>query len=139
MRRAGKTTYLHQLLDERRSTLPPERAICIGFDDDRLADIEVEQLGFPLEEFYRLHPALRGREMVHWFLDEIPLVRRLLVLDRDNVPRAETPGVRVQPVSGGRLSVAVLDDLAADWSCIQPTEILAFSRLQLSHSVAAEA
>lgn len=74
MRRAGKTTYLHQLRDERRSTLPPERALYIGFDDDRLAGIEVEQLGFLLEEFYRAHPELRGRETVYWFLDEIQLV-----------------------------------------------------------------
>jgi hypothetical protein len=74
MRRAGKTTYLRQLLDERRAALPPERAVFLGFDDDRLAGLEVEQLGFLLEEFYRRHPALRGRETVHWFLDEIQLV-----------------------------------------------------------------
>jgi hypothetical protein len=74
MRRAGKTTFLHQLLDERRSALPPERALYIGFDDDRLAGIEVDQLGFLLEEYYRNYPALRSRETVHWFLDEIQLV-----------------------------------------------------------------
>ena len=74
MRRAGKTTFLHQLLEERRSTLPPERAIYIGFDDDRLAGIEVDQLGFLLEEYFRLDPSLRSRETVHWFLDEIQLV-----------------------------------------------------------------
>ena len=74
MRRAGKTTFLQQLLDERRSALPPERALYIGLDDDRLAGIEVDQLGFLLEEYYRLHPALRSRETVHWFLDEIQLV-----------------------------------------------------------------
>jgi hypothetical protein len=74
MRRAGKTTFLHQLLDERRAALPPERALYIGFDDDRLAGIEVDQLGFLLEEYYRIYPALRSRETVHWFLDEIQLV-----------------------------------------------------------------
>lgn len=74
MRRAGKTTFLRQLLDERRSALPPERALFIGFDDDRLAGIEVDQLGFLLEEYYRVHPSLRSRETVHWFLDEIQLV-----------------------------------------------------------------
>ena len=74
MRRAGKTTYLCQLLDERRAALPSERALYLGFDDDRLAGIELEQLGFLLEEYYRRHPALRGRETVHWFLDEIQLV-----------------------------------------------------------------
>ncbi len=74
LRRAGKTTFLHQLRDEWRASLFPERAIYIGFDDDRLADIGVEQLGLLLEEYFRTHPELRGRQTVHWFLDEIQLV-----------------------------------------------------------------
>lgn len=74
MRRAGKTTFLRQLLDERRATLSPECALFIGFDDDRLAGIAADQLGFLLEEHYRLYPSLRSRETVHWFLDEIQLV-----------------------------------------------------------------
>jgi predicted AAA+ superfamily ATPase len=74
IRRAGKTTFLRQLLDERRTTLEPERALYIGFDDDRLAGIEVDQLGFLLEEYYRLYPSLRSRETVYWFLDEIQVV-----------------------------------------------------------------
>ena len=74
MRRAGKTTFLHQLLDERRATLPHERALYLSFDDDRLAGLELDQLGFLLEEYYRRFPALRGRETVHWLLDEIQLV-----------------------------------------------------------------
>lgn len=74
LRRAGKTTFLHQLRDEWRTSLLPERAIYIGFDDDRLADIGVEQLGLLLEEYFRTHPELRGRQTVHWFLDEIQLV-----------------------------------------------------------------
>jgi uncharacterized protein len=74
MRRAGKTTYLRQLLAERRAQLPPEQALYLSFDDDRLVGIEVEQLGFLLEEFYRRYPALRGRQSVLWLLDEIQLV-----------------------------------------------------------------
>lgn len=74
MRRAGKTTFLRQLLEARRAELPPERALYLSFDDDRLADIGPEQLGYLLEEHYRAHPALRGRTTVHWFLDEIQLV-----------------------------------------------------------------
>lgn len=74
MRRAGKTTFLRQLLQERRAALPLERALYLSLDDDRLANLELEQLGFLLEEYYRRHPAVRGRETVHWFLDEIQLV-----------------------------------------------------------------
>src|SRR5690606_41392482 len=43
MRRAGKTTFLRQLQAERRQALPPERAIYLTFDDDRLAGIDAEQ------------------------------------------------------------------------------------------------
>jgi uncharacterized protein len=75
MRRAGKTTFLEQLLDARRQRVPPERAIYLGFDDDRLAGLQVEQLGFLLEEYYRRYPALRARETVLWLLDEIQLVQ----------------------------------------------------------------
>lgn len=74
MRRAGKTTFLQQLLHARREALPPERALYLSFDDDRLADLGAGQLGFLLEEYYRRHPGLRGREMAYWFLDEIQLV-----------------------------------------------------------------
>jgi predicted AAA+ superfamily ATPase len=74
MRRAGKTTFLKQLLAERRTRLPPERALYLSFDDDRLVGIGVEQLGFLLEEFYRRYPALRGHQSVLWLLDEIQFV-----------------------------------------------------------------
>jgi predicted AAA+ superfamily ATPase len=74
MRRAGKTTFLRQLLDERRAAGAAERAVYLSFDDDRLARLELEQLGFLLEEYYRRFPALRGRERVSWLLDEIQLV-----------------------------------------------------------------
>ena len=74
MRRAGKTTFLHQLLAERRQGLPPEREIFVSFDDDRLVDLALEQLNLLLEEYYRRYPELRARETVHWFLDEIQLV-----------------------------------------------------------------
>lgn len=74
MRRSGKTTFLRQLLAEQRADLPLEQALYLSFEDDRLAGIGVEQLGFLLEEFYRRHPALRGTAVVHWYLDEIQLV-----------------------------------------------------------------
>lgn len=74
MRRAGKTTFLHQLLAQRRTRLPAERSVFVSFDDDRLADLGLEQLDAMLEEHYRRFPKLRGRHAVTWMLDEIQLV-----------------------------------------------------------------
>ncbi|MDO8723491.1 MAG: hypothetical protein Q7J31_14875, partial [Syntrophales bacterium] len=37
MRRAGKSCFLRQLQSELRSIMPPERAVFVIFDDDRLA------------------------------------------------------------------------------------------------------
>lgn len=74
MRRAGKTTFLHQLLAQQRRLLAPERALYLSFDDDRLAGLGADQLSLLLEEYYRRYPELRGRDTVHWFLDEIQLM-----------------------------------------------------------------
>jgi predicted AAA+ superfamily ATPase len=74
MRRAGKTVFLHQLLEERRRTVAPERAIYLNFEDERLAGLGVEQLSFLLEEYFRRYPELRQRETAYWYLDEIQLV-----------------------------------------------------------------
>jgi predicted AAA+ superfamily ATPase len=75
IRRAGKTTFLRQLQAECRKTLPPERAVYIGFDDDRIMDLPSGQLSELLEEYYRRFPELRGKETVHWYLDEVQLVK----------------------------------------------------------------
>lgn len=74
MRRAGKTSFLQQILAARRATAAAERAVYISFDDDRLGGLEADQLGLLLEEHYRRHPALRGRETVSWLLDEVQFV-----------------------------------------------------------------
>lgn len=90
MRRAGKTTFMRQLVAEFQHEASAERALYLSFDDDRLADIAADQLSMLLEEFYRRHPQLRRRSKVAWFFDEIQLVagwerfvRR--VLDSENV------------------------------------------------------
>ncbi len=92
MRRAGKTTFLRQLQAEWRDSIPPERVVYLSFDDDRLADLPMEQLSLLLEEYYRRYPELRGRETVHWLLDEVQLVngwerfvRRVLDTERVEV------------------------------------------------------
>ena len=39
MRRAGKTTFMRQLVAERLYKSGPERALYFSFDDDRLAEL----------------------------------------------------------------------------------------------------
>jgi predicted AAA+ superfamily ATPase len=75
MRRAGKTTFLHQLRRERLDRgVGRERLPYLNFEDERLVDLRADQLHLVLEEYYRLHPQLRGREQVTWCFDEIQVV-----------------------------------------------------------------
>jgi predicted AAA+ superfamily ATPase len=89
MRRAGKTTFLLQLHADRLVSQGAERTIYLSFDDERLADLPLEQLNQLLEEYYRRFPQFRQRETVTWLLDEIQwiagwerFVRRLLDSER---------------------------------------------------------
>jgi hypothetical protein len=75
MRRAGKTTFLHQLRRERlvqgtaREQLP-----YLNFEDERLAGLEGAQLGFLLDELARRVPDAQGATGVVWCFDEIQVV-----------------------------------------------------------------
>jgi len=75
MRRAGKTTFLHQLRRERLDRgAPRERLPYVNFEDEGLGGLEARHLHLLVEEYYRRFPALRGRETVTWCLDEIQVV-----------------------------------------------------------------
>ncbi len=75
MRRAGKTTYLHQLRRERLERgVARERLPYVNFEDEQLAGLAAKELNLLLEEYYRRFPALRGTETVTWCLDEIQVV-----------------------------------------------------------------
>lgn len=75
MRRAGKTTFLHQVRRERlESGVDRERLPYLNFEDERLAGLTAEHLHPLVEEYYRRFPSLRGRETVTWCLDEIQVV-----------------------------------------------------------------
>jgi uncharacterized protein len=86
MRRAGKTTFLHQLRHERlASGIPQKRLPYVNFEDERLAGMEARHLGLLVEEYYRRFSEIRGHETVTWCFDEIQqvpgwerFVRRLL-------------------------------------------------------------
>jgi len=75
MRRAGKTTFLHQLRRERlEEGIERECLPYVNFEDERLAGLAAENLHLLLEEYYRRFPSFRGRETVTWCFDEIQVV-----------------------------------------------------------------
>jgi predicted AAA+ superfamily ATPase len=86
VRRAGKTTFVHQLRRERLNAGTPRTLLpYINFEDERLAELRGGQLGFLLEEFGRCVPDARALGTVSWSFDEIQsvsgwerFVRRLL-------------------------------------------------------------
>jgi predicted AAA+ superfamily ATPase len=75
IRRAGKTTFLHQLRRERlEAGLGRERLPYVNFEDEQLAGMGAKDLHLVVEDYYRRYPALRGRERVTWCFDEIQVV-----------------------------------------------------------------
>ncbi len=91
MRRAGKTSFLWQLLAQRHAQgMPRQGLLYFSFEDERLAGLQGSDLDMLLDEYYRLHPQWRDQRRCTFFLDEIQVVpgwelfaRRLL--DSENV------------------------------------------------------
>jgi predicted AAA+ superfamily ATPase len=75
MRRAGKTSFLWQLISERVAAgTPREGLLYFNFEDERLAGLGLDQLSVIVEEYYRLNPEWRDARRATWMLDEIQLV-----------------------------------------------------------------
>jgi len=75
MRRAGKTWFLYQCLQDRLAAGTPRDALVyFNFDDERLAGLEAKQLGWVLEEYFVLCPQFRDQQRVTFFFDEIQQV-----------------------------------------------------------------
>ena len=75
MRRAGKTTFLHQLRRERLERgVAREQLVYVNFEDEQLAGMPAAQLNSLLEEYYRQFPVFRQKERVSFFFDEIQQV-----------------------------------------------------------------
>lgn len=92
MRRAGKTSFLWQILADRQAQAGGDRdgLLYFSFEDERLAGMQVGHLDILVEEYYSLHPQWRDTRRACFFLDEIQLVpgwelfaRRLL--DSENI------------------------------------------------------
>lgn len=89
-RRAGKTTFLWQLLAERLvKGTPREGLLFLNFEDERLAGMRASDLQAVAEEFYVHAPGWRDRRVATWFLDEIQnvpgwesFVRRVMDTER---------------------------------------------------------
>ncbi len=76
MRRSGKTTFLWQCLAERLAAGAPREALLyLNFEDERLADLQVADLQWIIEDYYRLTPHLRDRQRATFFFDEIQVVQ----------------------------------------------------------------
>lgn len=74
MRRAGKTSYLHQCRAERAAAgRAPERMLYFSFEDERLGGMNADQLHLIPDIHLRLFPAPAG-ELITLFLDEIQIV-----------------------------------------------------------------
>jgi len=75
MRRSGKTTFLWQCLADRLAAgAPRESLLFFSFEDERLAGLQVEELSWIVEEFFRLQPGLRDARKATFFFDEIQTV-----------------------------------------------------------------
>ena len=93
VRRAGKTTFVHQLRSAKlRDGTPQHLLPFVSFEDERLADIAAADLGFLLDEYRRLFPESGRETRVTWHFDEIQLVggwerfvRRVLEAEGDDV------------------------------------------------------
>ncbi len=72
VRRAGKTTYLWQLIAERLAAGTPRAGLLyFSFEDERLAGMTAADMHLVVEEYYRLHPEWREKRRAVFLLDEI--------------------------------------------------------------------
>ncbi len=74
-RRAGKTTFLHQVRAERIAAgASLDRVPYISFEDERITGLEGQGLGFLTEEYARVVPTGADSPPVAWCFDEVQLV-----------------------------------------------------------------
>lgn len=74
-RRAGKTSFLWQLIGDRVAEGTPRAGLLyFNFEDERLGGFSVADLSVLVEEYYRQNPEWRDARRAVWMLDEIQLV-----------------------------------------------------------------
>ena len=93
VRRAGKSTYLFQVMERLLSQgVRRENILYLNFFDDRLHNLKRGNLGLVLEAYYSLYPEKKNTETVYCFFDEIqavegwePFVDRLMRTEKCQV------------------------------------------------------
>lgn len=71
LRRAGKTFYFYQLINNLiEDSINPSQILYINFEDDRILPLNVKELNTILEAYYELYPENTG-ETLYLFFDEI--------------------------------------------------------------------
>ena len=71
LRRAGKTFYFYQLINNLiEDSINPSQILYINFEDDRILPLNVKELNTILEAYYELYPE-NTRETLYLFFDEI--------------------------------------------------------------------
>ena len=71
LRRAGKTFYFYQLINNLiEDGINPSQILYINFEDDRILPLNVKDLNTILEAYYELYPENAG-ETLYLFFDEI--------------------------------------------------------------------
>ena len=71
LRRAGKTFYFYQLINNLiEDSINPSQILYINFEDDRILPLNVKELNTILEAYYELYPE-NTSETLYLFFDEI--------------------------------------------------------------------
>jgi predicted AAA+ superfamily ATPase len=93
VRRCGKSTYLHQIIRKLiDGGVSRENILYLNFFDDRLHNLQQDNLSVILEAYYSLYPEKKNAETVYCFFDEIqavsgwePFVDRLIRTEKCEV------------------------------------------------------
>jgi len=70
VRRSGKTYILYELINELRKEIDYKNIIYINFEDDRLYNLQLNDLSTLIDAYFEMFPAKRN-EKIYLFLDEI--------------------------------------------------------------------
>ncbi len=85
VRRSGKTTFLKQICSDliQKQKISENQIVYINFSDERLLNVQSNDLQDILSAHHELFPELEETQTVHYFLDEIQMVKNWeLFVDR---------------------------------------------------------